>query len=164
MKLKYALSMVLLAIGSVFRFGAREECHNAVSSTVSTHENGNVPLAAEEAISTRYLLVKKGTAANGILINGATDRPWGVCLDEPASGDKATVGILGATVGTLKVIAGAAVTAGSKVYTAASGKVTGTHATGVYCLGIAVTSASSDGDLVEISPRIPTLDASGTTL
>lgn len=164
MKLKYTLSMVLLAIVSVFRLGAREECHNAISSTVGTHANGIVPLSAEEALSTRYLLVKKGSAADGILTCGATARPWGVCLDEPASGDKAAVALLGAAVGTLKMIAGAACTAGSKVYTAASGKVTGTYASGAYCIGIAVTSAANDGDTVEVAHMVPLLDASGTTL
>ena len=165
MKLKYALSMVLLAICSVFRLGAREEVCNAVSSTVGTHANGMVPLAAEEAITTRYLLVKKGTAADGILINAAaTTRPWGVVQDEPASGDKATVALLGAATGTLKMIAGAACTAGAKVYTTTNGKVTGTYAAGAFCVGIAVTSAAADGDPVEVAHHIPLLDASGTAL
>ena len=164
MKLKYALSMVLLAICSVFRFGAREEVTNAISSTVGKHADGMVPMAAEEAITTRYLRVKKGTAANGILIAGAGERTWGICQDEPASGDKATVAMMGATKGTEIMIAGAACTAGAKVYGIAGGKVSGTYASGAYCEGIAVTTAAADGDRVEVVPMVPILDASGTAL
>lgn len=164
MKSKYILSMILLAICSVFRLGAREEVHNA-EGTVGTHENGIVPLAAEEAISTRYLLVKKGSAANGILINAAANtRPWGVCLDEPASGDKAAVALLAAVKGTVKMVAAAAITAGNKVYSAANGKVTGTYASGAFCVGQAVTSATADGEIVEVAPTMPILDAAGTAL
>ena len=132
---------------------------------MGTHANGIVRLAAEEAITTRYLLVKKGTAADGVLINAAaTTRPWGICQDEPASGDQCAVGLLGAATGTLKMVAGAACTAGSKVWTTTAGKVTGTYAAGAFCVGIAVTSAAADGDPIEVAHHIPLLDASGTTL
>lgn len=164
MKLKHALSMVLLAFASVFRFGAREEVYN-IASTTGGHANGIVPLNAEEAITTRYLLVKKGTAANGVLINAAaTTRPWGVAMDEPASGDSCAVALLAAVAGTVKMVAAAAITPGNKVYTAANGKVTGTYAAGAFCVGQAVNAAAADGDIVEVAPIMPILDASGTAL
>jgi hypothetical protein len=158
------LVAMMAALCSVFRFGAREECHNSVTSTVGTHANGIVDLTAEAAVTTRYLLVRKGTAANGFLIGTANARPWGVCLDEPESGDPAAVQLLAACAGTVKMVAAAAITPGGKVYTAASGKVTGTHASGAFLVGQAVTAAANDGDIVEVAPCLPILDASGTTL
>ena len=164
MKLKHCLSMLLLAVCSVFRLGAREECHNEVS-TIGTHANGIVPLYAEEAITTRYLLVKKGTAADEVLINAAANtRPLGVCQDEPAIDTKAAIAILGAATGTLKIRCKAACTAGAKVYSTVEGKVTGTYASGAFCVGIALNTTTADGDLVEVAHMVPILDASGTAL
>lgn len=153
---------MVLAIVSVFRLGAREECHN-VASTVGTHANGVLPLTTEATFATRYLLAQKGTAADGIIINVANTRPWGVCLDEPTSGDKAAVALLGATPGTLKMVADDAVAVGAKIYTRAAGKV-GAHATGAYLVGRAITAAAADGDIIEVAHCFPVLDASGTTL
>jgi hypothetical protein len=164
MKLKHALSMGLLAIVSFLGFaGRREECHNE-PSTVGTHANGILTLAAEVTITTRYLAVQKGTAADGIIVNVAATRPWGVCLDEPASGKKAAVALYGCHPGTLKVRASKAIAVGAKVFTTAAGKHTDTHATGAFFCGRAVTAAAADGDLFELAHCFPVLDASGTTL
>lgn len=164
MKLKYALSTALLAIVSFLGFaGRREECHNE-ASTVGTHANGILTLAAEVAITTRYLAVQKGTAADGVIINVANTRPLGVCLDEPASGVKAAVALFGCSPGTLKVRASKAIAVGAKVFTAAGGKFTDTHSTGAFLVGRAITAAAADGDLIELAHCFPVLDASGTTL
>ncbi len=164
MKLKYALSTALLAIVSFLGFaGRREECHNE-ASTVGTHENGIIPLVAEVAITTRYLGVQKGTAADGFIVNVANTRPWGVCLDEPASGAKASIALFGVAKGTLKLRASKAIAAGAKVFSAAGGKFTDTHSTGAFFVGRAITAAAADGDLFEIAHCFPVLDASGTTL
>jgi len=161
MKLKYALSMVLLAICSVFRFGAREECHNSASTT-GTHANGIVPLAAEVTIGTRYLLVQKGTAADGFIVNVATTRPLGVVLDEPTSGDKAAVALLGCSPGTQKMVANAAITAGALVYTAAAGKVSPTYGATLFLCGRAITAAAADGDVIEVAHCFPMINAAAT--
>jgi hypothetical protein len=164
MKMKYALSTALLAIVSFLGFaGRREECHNE-ASTVGTHANGMVPFSAEVAITTRYLAVQKGTAANGVILNVANTRPWGVCQDEPASGASCTVGVFGSAPGTLKARASKAIAAGAKVFTAAGGKFTDTHSTGAFFVGRAITAAAADGDLFELAHCVPVLDASGTTL
>jgi hypothetical protein len=155
MKMKYSLACFMAAIASVFHMGAREEVSNVASAT-GTHEKGIVSLVAEEAISTRYLLVKKGSAANGILINAAaTTVPWGVCQDEPANTDTAAVAVLGAAVGTVKMVAGAACTAGAAVYTAADGKISGTPASGSYKVGVALNTVSADGSIVEVAHQVP---------
>lgn len=167
MKLKHALSMVLLALASVFRLGTREECYNE-ASTVGTHANGVVDLTLEVSLTTRYLLVQKGTAADGIIVNIANTRPWGVCLDEGVyDANKVTkraVALLGSAPGTLKVRASKAIAVGAKVYTTAAGKVTDTNTAGSFMCGRAVTAAAADGDLIELAHCFPLLDASGTTL
>lgn len=156
--------MLLLAVGSLLGFsGRREEVHNE-ASTVGTHATGVVPMRAEVTITTRYLLVQKGTAADGIIVNVAATRPWGVCLDEPTSGNTAAVAILGCAPGTQKMRASKAIAAGVKVFTTAGGKITDTHATGAFFVGRAVTAAAADGDLLEVAHCFPLLDASGTTL
>lgn len=157
MKLKTALSMVLLALASAFGFPARREeiCNEA--STVGIHTTGVVPLAAEETITTRYLLVKKGTAANGFVTGTASVMPWGICQDEPTSGNKAAIAMLGAITGTTRMRANGVIAAGAEVYTAAGGKVSTLSATAAtyYKVGRAVTAAAADGDLIEVVPCYP---------
>ena len=160
--LKHTLSMVLLAITSLIGFtGRREGCHNE-SSTVGTHANGIVPLAAEVTITSRYLLVQKGTADNGIIVNVLATRPLGVCLDEPTSGNKAAVALLGCTPGTVKMRANAAITAGAPVYSAAAGKVSPTYGATAFLVGRAITAAAADGDLVEVAHCFPMVNAAAT--
>ncbi len=159
MKIKYCLSMLLLAIGSVFRLGAREECHN-IASTVGTHATGAVPMECQTAaITTRYLLVQKGTSDTQFIVNIATTRPWGVVADEPAVGDMATVLLLGCTPGTLKMVANAAIPAGSPVYSAAGGKVSPAFGATLYLVGRAITAAAADGDLIEVAHSFPLLNS-----
>lgn len=159
MKLKYALSTVLLAIGSAFRFGSREECHN-IASTVGTHSTGALPLECQTAaITTRYLLVQKGTSDTQFIVNVATTRPWGVIADEPAVGDTGTVLLLGCAPGTMKMVANAAITVGQAVYTAAAGKVSPTFGATLYMVGRAITPAAADGDIIEVAHCFPLLNS-----
>jgi hypothetical protein len=162
MKLTKSLSMALLALASLFRLGAREECHN-VASTVGTHENGKVMYYAQtSAIALRYALVKKGGADNQITLGDATTRPLGVVLDEPGIDEGAAVAILGATPGTVKMVANAAITAGAMVYTAAAGKVSPTWGGTLYLVGRALTAAAADGDLIEVAPCFPLVNSVAT--
>lgn len=162
MKLKHTLSMVLLTIGSLLGFSARrEEVYNS-ASTAGTHANGIVPLAAEVTITTRYLLVQKGTAANGFIVNVAATRPWGVCLDEPTSGNKAAIAMMGCAEGTLKMVANAAVAIGDMVYTAAAGKVSPTYGATLFLCGRALTAAAVDGDVIEVAHCFPMINAVNT--
>ncbi|RYD38522.1 MAG: hypothetical protein EOP87_01420 [Verrucomicrobiaceae bacterium] len=162
--LRHTLSMALLAISTLLGFtGRREVIHNE-ASTAGTHANGIIPLAAEVTVTTRFLAVQKGTADNGFILNVAATRPWGVCLDEPTSGNKAAVAIFGCAPGTLKVRASKAIAVGAKVWSAAGGKFTDTYSAGMFFVGRAVTPAGADGDLFELAHCFPMLDASGTTL
>jgi len=163
MKMHMILSILaLLAIAAPFLIanlkGGREEVCN-VNANVGTHPTGVVPKVCQTAALTRYQLVQQGTADNQIIANVATTRPWGVVLDEPAVGDTAAVALLGATNGTLKMVANAAVTVGTVVYTAAAGKVSPTFGATLYMVGRALTPASADGDIIEVQPCFPLLNS-----
>jgi len=157
-----ALLVVLPLVAVMARAWSKSLKEVATNSTLKTYDGGIIPLAAEVAISTRYLLVQKGTADGGFIVNVANTRPWGVCLDEPESGDKASVQLLG--FGLVKVVAGEAIEVGDKVWTGAAGKVLDTHSTGAFLVGRAVTAAAADGDLILVQSCFPVLDASGTAL
>jgi hypothetical protein len=129
--------------------------------TDGIHPDGIIGhLLADAALTTRYLLVKSGSDAAHFAACGASDKPLGVCLDEPeAAESEAAIFFLGAGKGTVLMVASEAIAAGADVYAAASGKVqdepgsAGTY----YMVGRAVTAAGADGDILEVVPCLPQL-------
>lgn len=91
------------------------------------------------------------TAAGALA--GATDQDIGVTMQYGVSGDVVAVAYV-SKQGTHKAIAASAITAGSKVHGAASGKVNDTQATGSFLRGIAMEAAAADGDIIEILPLV----------
>jgi hypothetical protein len=164
MKLKHTLSMVLLAIGSLFRFGGNREEVSNVASSVGTSENGTAQLLCSiAAITQRYLLVQPGASPGvNFIVNVATTRPLGVVMDEPAIGECVTIQLLGVKPGTMKMVANGAITAGSMLYTAAAGKVSPTYAATAFLVGRALTAAAADGELIEVQHRFPLINAAAT--
>jgi hypothetical protein len=164
MKLKHTLSMVLLAIGSLFRFGGNREEVSNVASSVGTSENGTAQLLCSiAAITQRYALVQPGASPGvNFIVNEAATRPLGVVMDEPAIGESATIQLLGAKPGTMKMVANAAITAGSLVYTAAAGKVSPTYGATLFLVGRALTAAAADGDIIEVQHCFPLINAVAT--
>lgn len=152
------LAVPLLAIvAKRRRWQSKDVVANAGLTKV--HTDGILPLYAEVAVNTRYLLVQKGTAADGFILNTATTRPWGPVLDEPAVGEKAAVFGLGSATGTVPMVANGAIPAGSLVYTAAAGKVSPTFGATLFMVGRAFTSAAADGDTFEVVPCFPLLNS-----
>lgn len=119
--------------------------------------NGLVTLTTEAAFSTRYLLAAKGTASGSAILCTASLAPLGICIDEPASGETATFQLLGATPGTVKMIASKAIAENVNVYATAGGKITDAVVTGAYWVGKTAPycSAAADGDPVAVIPRFP---------
>lgn len=66
-----------------------------------------------------------------------------------ADGDIVAVRLRSAQ-GTCKMVASGVVNAGSEVYTAASGKISGTYASGSYPLGVALETTTANNDIVEV--------------
>ncbi len=114
--------------------------------------------AADAAISTRFLLVKPGSDADHVAVNGAGDKPSGVCTDEAdAAEDLVNVASLNATDETRKLVASEAIAHGADLYTAASGKVQDEPAVAgtYYRIGKARQAASADGDVIEAETHSP---------
>lgn len=159
MKLKYTLSMVLLAIVSVFRLGAeREEFCNAVP--LHPILDGHETVTLEAAVSTKYLLLSKGTASQSAILCTAAIIPLGPTPDEGAIGDRVSVALLGAAMGTVTVIASKAIAENTNVYATAGGKVTDAVVSGAYFVGRTApgSTAAADGDQISIIPRFPTVN------
>lgn len=131
----------------------REECHNALGN--SPHPDGNVPLVAEFAPTLTHLMVKKGAAAGGFALCGATDKPLGPCTDTPAIGERANVRHIGAAPGTMVGRGSKAIAAQVPIYTTAAGKLTDTAVNNSWLVGESIEACSGDGAAFEFCPCTP---------
>jgi hypothetical protein len=94
----------------------------------------------------RYLRVKTPAA---VVAAGAADAELGVVTRAvTTSGDPADV-LLRTAQGTTPMVASVAINVGDTVYTAADGKI-GTETSGTLRIGIALSAATADGDIVEV--------------
>src|SRR4051812_36234135 len=107
---------------------------------------GHKAFTAGAAIA-RYLRVK--LSSGKLAAAGLTDYELGVLRDASfADGDVRDV-VLRTKPGRVIMVANAAIPAGVLVYTAASGKISPTNATGSILIGRALEAATADGDLIE---------------
>lgn len=108
-------------------------------------------LKATSAIATPYLLVKRDTDKDYVVVNTAAVYPTGVCLDEPAAGEVCAVDRW--ANGKLKRVVndGSTVAVDALIYAAAGGKC-GTTSNSAKLIGRAVTTAAADGDVFIIEP------------
>lgn len=127
------------------------------SNSLGTHESALTRLA-DAAFTTRHLLVTAGSDDAHVALCDASDIPLGVATDTTsAADDRTAVALLGAASSSLLMTAAEAISVGEFVYTAASGKVqdlpvsAGTY----YLVGLALSAASNDGDLIEVDPCVP---------
>jgi len=105
-------------------------------------------VAGADLSSGQHLFVELGSNGTVTICNAATDVPIGVLTDfyRATPGQSVTVAI----GGTVKVKAGGAITAGAWVGTGADGKAVAKSEDGDIVRGIALESASADGDIIEI--------------
>lgn len=126
----------------------------------NTHKNNITKTASAD--------MPKGTAvkldssdSSKISACAATDaEAIGVVLDGVKSGDNVAVALFGVANHTLEALAGGAISAGEKVCLAANGKVSAFpaksgSAQNVLCVGVALTAAYADGNIVELAHRAP---------
>lgn len=97
-------------------------------------------------LSLKKNLFVKLSAGTAIVPTSAGEATEGVLVNAPESGKAASI----AQLGTVKVIASAAITAGAYVTTAVGGKAVATTTTGHVVRGRALEAAADDGDLIEI--------------
>lgn len=138
------LAAVLIAACLAYLSRARMVAANALPPPILPGDVLN--LTATSAISTRYLLVKRDTDKDYVVVNTAGVYPTGVCLDEPAAGEVCAVDRW--ANGKLKRVVndGSTVSVDSLIYAAAGGKC-GTTSGGAKLIGRAVTTAAADGDV-----------------
>jgi hypothetical protein len=154
-------AIALALLPPVILAGKRLGRDAAYNTAAGTHPEGVVSLSPEEAVSTKHLLVKRGTAATDFGIADAGELPIGVCPDEAdavdvSSGHPKAVHLLGATRGTILMVAAGVIPDDTDVYSVGGGKVdiVGDAASGDYLVGRSVTAAAADGDEIEVIPEI----------
>jgi len=116
---------------------------------------GKITLVAGEDLSNKmYYLVKLNSNGNAVLC-GNNEIAIGILDGKPKTGERSAVNILG----TSQVVAGGAIPVGSKVISDANGKaITLSSNAGTYnVIGIALQSAGSDGEIIEILIRPETV-------
>jgi hypothetical protein len=119
-----------------------------------THD-GNITKNTDAVITERFLLAKIGSASDRVNVCGAVDTPIGVITDEAAAiGDPINVSLLGCAGRSARMVASAAISQGSLLEPAASGRVQtltgsiGTH----HVVGRALDAAAAAGDVIEVDP------------
>jgi len=116
---------------------------------------GKITLVAGEDLSNKmYYLVKLDNNGNAVLC-GNNEVAIGILDGKPKTGERSAVNILG----TSQVVAGGSIPVGSKVISNAEGKavVLPTNAGTYNVIGIALQSAGSDGEIIEILIRPETV-------
>lgn len=111
---------------------------------MATYENIQTvnAVAGADLSAAQHLLVKQHSVAGQVVLAGDGENAIGVLLNDPTSGQAATVAI----GGKVKVIAGGTVAIGARVASDANGKAV-TAATGDYVLGTAVNGAAANAML-----------------
>ncbi len=102
--------------------------------------------AGGDLSSSQYTFVKVNGSGQAIACSAATDTPIGVLQNAPASGEAATITVVGGS----KVVAGAALDEGAAIGTDSSGKADAKTAgadTTEYVVGQVISAAGADGEI-----------------
>lgn len=128
---------------------------NTYEEAVPTHQDTATRLLDAD-VSTRHLLFTRGTGDTTIKAAGASDLPVGTVDDTGTAGEPVSLLLLGKGK-TKKMVASEAITVGEQVFAAASGKVQDlpTGAGTYWCVGIAQTASTADGQLIEVQDCVP---------
>jgi hypothetical protein len=147
----------LIALAGLFVAGLRRQFATAnAEGTTGTHEKA-IGRYTDAALTTRHLLVKKGSDGDHIALAGAADLAIGTVADEAAAAEaRVHVNLLGKGP-TKKMVASAVIAAHVRVFQAAGGKVqTLPGAAGTYkCIGTSVSAAAADNDVIEVNDHAP---------
>ncbi len=162
--MKAALTSLLSAVTSVAwawqRLFAREKVEMLANAQVvnqGTHDAA-MTVKLDATVTVRYLLYKTGTDSAHVAVCAATaDAPIGTIGDEGIAEDEVQLLILGKGP-TKKMVASEAIVVGDALFTTTTGKVQnfpGAGAATYWQVGIALTAAAADGDLVEVADCVP---------
>jgi hypothetical protein len=152
------VSMVIhrgFATAKPWRAGGLISAANAYDGATGTHP-GNIRRTVDVAFTDRHLLAKQGAGAGTVALCGVADIPLGPIDNILAINEPGEVQLLGRQ-DTKLFIASEPIAAGDEIFAAASGKVqnrpvaAGTY----YYIGVALTSAVADGDVIEVNDGHP---------
>ena len=153
--------LLLLAVLAAFAWQGtpRRRNNETVLSNLfeGVHDSIKTLIAASN-ITTRYLLAKAGADDNHADICGAADVPIGFFQDEGSAEDPLglAVGLLGHGA-TKRAVSSEIIAFGEEVFTAANGKVQNrpTGAGTYWFIGIALSTSTGDGDVIELNDCVP---------
>lgn len=131
---------------------------SAANIAAGTHD-GAKTLRADAPSAQEHLLVAVGSDADHYAIAASGSVPIGTQLGAPAGADEyVAVALLGSASSTRTMVASGAITAGTHVVLDDSGKVKANPGTsGTYTLvGVALSAALADGDLIDVDPCVAT--------
>ncbi len=154
-------ALMLLIIAAVVRLTSRKDLvslGNDNYGSLGVHQGARKTYLADAAISTRYSLVKAGSDLNHVaVVSSVLDIPLGICTDEPVdTASPVNVQCLCGADTTVRMVATGAITIGQPVVTYGDGTVAqlGTTAGMYWCVGYALTAATTTGDLIEVQPAL----------
>lgn len=161
------ITIILLAILAVallpLAIVAGKAAGRRLAANSLDHPEGKISLAPSAAITTRYLIGKRGASAGLVAVAATTNLP--LCIiedtataDDVSAGNPITCRLLGASQGTVRMVAAGVIPIDVDVYSVGSGKVDvlADAATGDYRVGRSVTAAAADGDVILVVPELPT--------
>jgi hypothetical protein len=101
----------------------------------------------------QYLAVKMdGTTAKQVVVSAAEgDTTVGASMTSAVATEKVTVQIAGIA----KLTASAAINSGAEVEAGSGGKIATAGGAGGNSLGVAITAAGADGDVIEVLLKVP---------
>ena len=142
--------LAVLAIGLAFLFRTRRGGVILANIAEGTHKDSITKLT-DAAITTRFLIYKKGSDDGHVAVAGASDVGLGTVADEASAAELPVSLLLFGKGPTKKMVASEAIGAGVKVYQAASGKVA---TSGTMFCGISISAAAADGDVLEVNDSV----------
>ena len=172
MKTEFALLIPLVAIAfamiamacktSLRKFRRSQLLQRCALASNAVNGLGNVLSLTADAVTTRYALVKYGSAVTGFALATAAVRPLGVCLESVVSGETGEargIALLGLYEKPLPMLAKEAVTTGDLLYTTSTaGQVGALSATAgtYYLVGRAISTQATAGAEVLVQHCFPT--------
>jgi len=149
------IKLLPLLIARVFQLRARTSPRLAFANIAEGTHAGNITKKTDGAITTRYLLAKRGSDDDHITpCTAATDIPLGVITDEAAAAEEpVNMALLGSRGETLRITLGGTVAQGDFLTTDSTGKAQKLPATtGTYYIIGRALAAGVSGDVIEFDP------------